>query len=108
MRAHFQNLLLALFLATTLGTIAALGLSRPEMPYRRVIMALLIIGGSLVYHWMGTTEYQNEFTGRTQTLALATPQEEIALGLQSAPEMKALKTGNSAAAAICAFRSAMF
>ncbi len=32
----------ATILATTLGTIAALGLSRPEMPYRRVIMALLI------------------------------------------------------------------
>ncbi len=29
-------------LATTLGTVAALGLSRPEMPYRRVIMGLLI------------------------------------------------------------------
>ena len=29
-------------IATTLGTIAALGLSRPEMPYRRVIMAILI------------------------------------------------------------------
>ena len=29
-------------LATVLGTIAALGLSRPEMPYRRVIMAILI------------------------------------------------------------------
>lgn len=53
----------------------------------RVIMALLIIGGTLVYHWMGTTKYQNEFTGREQTLALATPQEEIALGLQSAPQM---------------------
>jgi putative spermidine/putrescine transport system permease protein len=32
----------ATILATTLGTIAALGLSRPEMPYRRVIMATLI------------------------------------------------------------------
>ncbi|MBA3912253.1 MAG: polyamine ABC transporter permease, partial [Rhodobacter sp.] len=32
----------ATVLATTLGTIAALGLSRPEMPYRRLIMALLI------------------------------------------------------------------
>lgn len=53
----------------------------------RVILALLIIGGTLVYHWLGTTEYQNEFTGRTQRLALATPQEEIALGLQSAPQM---------------------
>lgn len=29
-------------LATVLGTIAALGLSRPEMPYRRAIMAILI------------------------------------------------------------------
>lgn len=28
--------------ATVLGTLAALGLSRPEMPYRRVIMAVLI------------------------------------------------------------------
>ncbi len=32
----------ATVLATTLGTIAALGLSRSEMPYRRLIMALLI------------------------------------------------------------------
>ncbi|WP_395715960.1 M48 family metalloprotease [Prosthecobacter sp.] len=53
----------------------------------RVLMALLIIGGTLAYHWLGTTEYQNEFTGRTQKLALATPQEEIALGLQSSPQM---------------------
>ncbi len=28
--------------ATVLGTVAALGLSRPEMPYRRAIMAILI------------------------------------------------------------------
>lgn len=53
----------------------------------RVVIALLIIGGSLLYHWLGTTKYQNEFTGREQRLALATPQEEIALGLQSAPQM---------------------
>lgn len=32
----------ATILATVLGTTAALGLSRPEMPYRRLIMALLI------------------------------------------------------------------
>ena len=32
----------ATILASTLGTIAALGLSRPEMPYRRFITALLI------------------------------------------------------------------
>jgi putative spermidine/putrescine transport system permease protein len=32
----------ATILATTLGTLAALGLSRPEMPYRRIITAILI------------------------------------------------------------------
>ncbi|MCU0900637.1 MAG: ABC transporter permease [Cypionkella sp.] len=32
----------ATVVATVLGTIAALGLSRPEMPYRRLIMAILI------------------------------------------------------------------
>jgi putative spermidine/putrescine transport system permease protein len=32
----------ATILATVLGTLAAMGLSRPEMPYRRVIMAVLI------------------------------------------------------------------
>ena len=32
----------ATVLATTLGTLAALGLSRPEMPFRKVIMAVLI------------------------------------------------------------------
>jgi putative spermidine/putrescine transport system permease protein len=32
----------ATLLATALGTLAALGLSRPEMPYRRPIMAILI------------------------------------------------------------------
>ncbi|MHB1081620.1 MAG: M48 family metalloprotease [Prosthecobacter sp.] len=50
-------------------------------------MGLLIIVGSLLYHWIATTSYQNEFTGRKQALAMATPQEEIALGLQSAPQM---------------------
>ncbi len=32
----------ATIMATTLGTLAALGLSRPEMPYRKLITALLI------------------------------------------------------------------
>jgi putative spermidine/putrescine transport system permease protein len=32
----------ATIFATVLGTLAALGLSRPEMPYRRTIMAILI------------------------------------------------------------------
>lgn len=53
----------------------------------RLIMGLLFICGSLLYYWLGTTEYQNEFTGRTQKLAMPTPQEEVALGLQSAPQM---------------------
>jgi predicted Zn-dependent protease len=53
----------------------------------RIILGLLIIVGSLLYHWISTTSYQNEFTGRKQSLALATPQEEIDLGLQSAPQM---------------------
>ena len=53
----------------------------------RIVLGLLIILGSLVYNWLGTTSYQNEFTGRTQKLAMASPQEEIALGLQSAPQM---------------------
>lgn len=53
----------------------------------RIIMGLLIIVGSLLYHWIATTSYHNDFTGREQKLALATPQEEISLGLQSAPQM---------------------
>jgi putative spermidine/putrescine transport system permease protein len=32
----------ATIIATVLGTLAALGLSRPEMPYRKVIMAIMI------------------------------------------------------------------
>ncbi len=53
----------------------------------RIVIGLLVIGGTLLYHQFGTTTYENEFTGRTQKLKLATPQEEIALGLQSAPQM---------------------
>ncbi len=40
-----NSLFIAIFatiIATTLGTIAALGLSRPEMPYKSVIMGILI------------------------------------------------------------------
>ena len=40
-----NSLLIAVFatlISTTLGTVAALGLSRPEMPYKSVIMGLLI------------------------------------------------------------------
>lgn len=53
----------------------------------RLIMAALMILGAVVSYQFGTTEYKNEFTGRVQKLALPTPAEEIAMGLQSAPEM---------------------
>ena len=44
-RAAKNSVIIGFFstlLATGLGTLAALGLSRPEMPYRRLIMAVLI------------------------------------------------------------------
>ena len=44
-RAAKNSIIIGFFstiLATGLGTLAALGLSRPEMPYRRAIMAILI------------------------------------------------------------------
>lgn len=44
-RAAKNSIIIGVFatiLATCLGTLAALGLSRPEMPYRRAIMAILI------------------------------------------------------------------
>jgi len=44
-RAAKNSLFIGVFatlLATVLGTLAALGLSRPEMPFRRTIMAILI------------------------------------------------------------------
>ena len=53
----------------------------------RLMMAVLVIGGTLAYHYLGTTAHENEFTGRTQRLAYASAQEEVALGLQSAPTM---------------------
>ena len=53
----------------------------------RVVLALLMIGGAVAMHYLGTTKHQNEFTGREQRLALATAQEEIAMGLQAAPQM---------------------
>ena len=44
-RAAKNSIIIGFFstlLATSLGTLAALGLARPEMPYRRLIMAILI------------------------------------------------------------------
>ncbi len=53
----------------------------------RIIIGLLIVVGSVAYHYLGTTVYENPFTGRKQRLALPTAEEEVALGLQSAPQM---------------------
>jgi len=49
----------------------------------RVLMGLLIAVGYFFYYQFGTTEYQNEFTGRVQKLALPTAEEEVAMGLAS-------------------------
>lgn len=53
----------------------------------RLIMAALMIGGAILSYNFGTTKYTNEFTKRVQHLALPTPEQEIAMGLQSAPQM---------------------
>lgn len=53
----------------------------------RLLVGLLIVLSTVGYYFLGTTKYENEFTGRTQRLALPTPEEEVALGLQSAPAM---------------------
>lgn len=53
----------------------------------RVLMAAIMIIGAIVSYNFGNTEYKNEFTGRVQKLALPTADEEIAMGLQSTPQM---------------------
>jgi predicted Zn-dependent protease len=53
----------------------------------RLILAFLVIGGSVLFHYLGTTARENEFTGRVQRLKFASTEQEIALGLQSAPSM---------------------
>jgi predicted Zn-dependent protease len=55
----------------------------------RILMALLLVGGAVVKYFLGTTTETNQFTGRTQHLAgsMDTPEEEIAYGLQAAPQM---------------------
>ncbi len=53
----------------------------------RVMLALLMIGGAVAMHYLGTTKHENEFTGRHQRLALPSEKEEIAMGLQAAPQM---------------------
>ncbi len=58
-------------LATVLGTLAALGLSRPEMPFRRAIMAILIspmivpiiITATGLFFFYSTTGLANSYVG---------------------------------------------
>ena len=52
----------------------------------RILIALLVIGGGVFKYYAGTS-YHNDFTGRTQHLAIATPEAEIRMGLASAPKM---------------------
>jgi predicted Zn-dependent protease len=81
MRALFIRLLNGFALSYAEGRRPGIGCNP------RLMMAVLVIGGTLAYHYLGTTSYQNEFTGRTQRLAYASAREEVALGLQSAPTM---------------------
>lgn len=52
----------------------------------RVVLALFLALGALATYYFGTERSENPVTGRVQRVAL-TPKEEIALGLNSAPEM---------------------
>ena len=69
-------------LATTLGILAALGLSRPHMPYRRAIMAILIspmivpliISAAAMFFFYSEVNLQGTYTGVILAhTALATP-----------------------------------
>lgn len=52
----------------------------------RLMIALIMIAFAVGTYFFSTEKYQNPVTGRTQRLALS-PKEEIALGLNAAPEM---------------------
>ena len=54
------------------------------LPLGRIVIALVIVGGALVSYFASYT--RNPTTGELQAVAID-PQQEIALGLQSAPEM---------------------
>lgn len=53
----------------------------------RILIGLLFMAFAIGKYYLGTTTYHNDFTGRTQRLALPQPEQEIAMGLQSAPQM---------------------
>ncbi len=52
----------------------------------RLLIAVILILGALATYYFGTERFENPVTGRVQRVALS-PKEEIALGLNSAPEM---------------------
>ncbi len=60
----------------------------------RVIIGLVIAAVSLLGYFFNTSK--NEVTGETQHVGGMTPDQEIALGLQAAPEMEAQYGGESA------------
>jgi beta-barrel assembly-enhancing protease len=52
----------------------------------RLAIAVILALGAIISYYLGTEKFENPVTGRVQRVALS-PKEEIALGLNSAPEM---------------------
>jgi predicted Zn-dependent protease len=52
----------------------------------RLLIGIIFAVGAIAAYYMGTERFENPVTGRVQRVALS-PKEEIALGLNSAPEM---------------------
>jgi beta-barrel assembly-enhancing protease len=65
------------------GSSAGYGRPRVRIPPRLIIAALVALAAIISYY---SSSSVNPVTGKTQRIAL-TPQQEVALGLQSAPEM---------------------
>lgn len=72
------------------------GARQGRMPAGRLLVALLIVGVSVISYC--STRSINPITGQPQYVAMSVPQE-IALGLQAAPEMAAQHGGLSSDAA---------
>lgn len=51
-----------------------------------MLIGIILALGAIISYYVGTEKFQNPVTGRVQRVALS-PKEEIALGLNSAPEM---------------------
>lgn len=70
------------------GTSSASGCLSTLMRNPRILIALLFVGGAIGKYILSPTE-ENPFTGRKQTLShsMDTPEEEMAMGLASVPQM---------------------